>query len=142
MEAGHEYAELLAVDPAVAVAHQLNRHGVDACVARVLARRKGRQLSIVGAGEILVDVSDLRRHQVEVVEEPFCCCGDKLPGPDVIGQGAVGVAQHAGVVIEPGEDVPGPAPGARVGDEARGEGQPALFQSLDAEQLVPKGLLG
>ena len=63
---------------------------------------------------MLADVADLRRHQVEVVEQPFCRGGDELPGPDIVRQGPVRVAQHAGVVIESRKDVTGAAPRARV----------------------------
>ena len=90
---------------------------------------------------MLADVPDLRRHQVEVVEQPFRRGGDELPGPDIVGQRAVRVAQHAGVVVEAGKDVAGAAPRARVDGEARGERERALFQPLDAEQLVAKRLL-
>ena len=45
-----EYCELLAVNPAVAVTHQLDGHRVDSRVTRVLARREGGQLSVVGPG--------------------------------------------------------------------------------------------
>ena len=136
-----EHRELLTVDPAVAVTHQLDGHGVDPRVARLLARGERRQLPVVGAGQMLVDVPDLRRHQVEVVEQPFRRGGDELPGPDIVRQRPVGVAQHAGVVVEPGKDVAGAAPRVRVDGEARRERQRALFQPLDAEQLVAKRLL-
>ena len=66
-----EHRELLTVDPAVAVAHQLDGHRVDPRVARLLARCERGQLPVVGAGQMLVDVPDLRRDQVEVVEQPF-----------------------------------------------------------------------
>ena len=84
-----EHRELLTVDPAVAVTHQLDGHGVDPRVTRVLARRERGQLPVVGAGQMLADVPDLRRHQVEVVEQPFRRGGDELSGPDIVGQRSV-----------------------------------------------------
>ena len=54
-----EHGELLAVDPAVAVPHQLDGHGVDPRVTRLLAGCQRGQLPVVGAGQMLVDVSDL-----------------------------------------------------------------------------------
>src|SRR5438132_10629513 len=78
---------------------------------------------------------------MEVIEQPFCCGGDKLPGPDIVRQGPVRLAQHAGVVIEPKKDVTGTAPRARVDRKACGERKRTLFQSLDAEQLVAKRFL-
>jgi hypothetical protein len=90
---------------------------------------------------MLADVADLRRQQMEVVEQPFGRRGDRLAAPDVVGQRAVGGAQDAGVVVEAGKDVPGAAPRARVDGEAGGERQRALFQPLDAEQFVAKRLV-
>src|SRR5216684_3433572 len=78
---------------------------------------------------------------MEVIEQPFCRGGDKLPGPDIVCQDSVRVAQHAGVVIEPRKDVTGTAPRARVDGEVRRERQRTLFESLDAEQLVAKRFL-
>ena len=90
---------------------------------------------------MLVDVPDLRRHEVEIIEEPFCGEGDRLPGPDIFRERAVGVPQDAGVVIEPGKDVAGTAPWARVDGEARREGERTLFEPLDTEELVAKRFL-
>ena len=90
---------------------------------------------------MLVDVADLRRHQVEVVEQPFRRGGDRLSRPHILGQRAIRDAQHAGVVVEPGKDVPGTPARARVDGEAGGERQRTLFEPLDAEQLVSKRLL-
>ena len=64
--------ELLAIEPAVAVADQLDRHRVDARVAGVLARRERRQLRGSSVPrQMLADVADLGGDQVEVVEQPF-----------------------------------------------------------------------
>ena len=78
---------------------------------------------------------------MEVIEQPFSRGGDHLPRPDIVRQGEVRVAQHAGVVVEPGKDVTGAAPWARVDGEARRERQRTFFESLDAQQLVAKRLL-
>jgi hypothetical protein len=136
-----EHHELLTVDPAVAVAHQFDGHRVDAGVARLLARGERRQLAVVGAGQMLVDIPDLRRHQVEVVEQPFGRGGDELAGPEIVRQRAVRLAEDAGVVGEPGKDVAGAAPRIRVDGEAGGEGEGAFFEPFDAEQLVAKRFL-
>ena len=90
---------------------------------------------------MLVNVLDLRRHQVEVVEQPFRCGRDLLPGADVVRQRPVRVAQHAGIVIESRKDVAGTAPPARVNRKAGRERQRTLFESLDAEQFVTKRFL-
>ncbi len=120
---------------------QLDGHRVDARVSRMLARGECRQLAVVRARQMLTDVADLRRHQMEVVEQPFRRGRDELSGPDIVRQGAVRVPQHTGVVVEARKDVLGAAPRARVDGEAGGEGERALFEPLDAEQLVAKRLL-
>ncbi len=131
----------MAIEPAVAVPDQLDGHGVDPRVARLLTRCESGQLPVIGAGQMLMNVPDLCGDQVEVVEQPFCRGRDELPGPDIVCQGSVRVAQHACVVVEPGENVTGAASRARVQREARREGQRPLFQALDAEQLVAKRFL-
>jgi hypothetical protein len=128
--------ELPAVQPAVAVAHEFDGDGVDAGVARLLARRERGQFAVVASRKVLTDVPDLRRHQVEVVEQPFRRGCDELSSPHIVGQGSIGLAQDAGVVIEPGKDAPCTTPRVRVDGEAGGERLRSLFQSLDAEQLV------
>src|SRR5437870_4422805 len=79
---------------------------------------------------------------MKVVEQPFCRGSDELSGPDIVGQGSIRVPQHAGVLVEPAEDVTATAPRARVESEARREDQGTLFQPLDAQQLVAKRFLG
>ena len=136
-----ERRELLAVDPAVTVADQLHGHGVDARIAGVLARGERRQLPVVGAGQVLADVPDFGRHEVEVVEQPLGGGRDRLSRADVVGQRAIRVAQHARVVGEPGKDVAGTAARARIEREARRERQRPLVEPLAAEQFVAERLL-
>ena len=137
----HEAHELLPVQAAVAVTDQLHRHGVDAGVARELARGELGQLAIVAVREVPANVQDLGGHEMEVVEEPFRGGGDELPPVHVVGHGDIGLAQDAGVVVEARQDVPRRPPGVRVEGEPGGEGLRPLFQSFDAQQLVAQGLL-
>ena len=106
--------QLVAVEAAVAVADQLDRQGVDARVAGVLARRELRQLAVVAARQVLADVADLRRDQVEVVEQPLRRRRDELAPVHVVGQRAVGVAQDAGVVAKRGKTLRARRRGRRV----------------------------
>jgi hypothetical protein len=131
----------VAIEPAVAVPDQLDGHRVDPRVARLLTRGESGQLPVIGAGQMLVNVPDLCGDQVEVVEQPFCRGGDELSGPDIVCQGSIRVAQHARIVVEPGENVTRAASRARVEREARREGQRPLVQPLDAEQLIAKRFL-
>ncbi len=126
----------MAIQPAVAVADDLDGNRVDPGVSRLLAQRERRQFTVVGSGKILTDAPDFGRHQVEVVEQPFRRGGDKLPTPHIVGQGSIRLAQDAGVVVEPGKDVSCTTPRIRVDGEAGRQRLRALFQALDAEQLV------
>ena len=109
-----EHRELLAVEAAVAVADQLDRHRVDARVAGVLARGERRQLAVVGAA---AGAGGCRGSRTS----PDGSCRAAIPPPavtscpvaHVVGQRAVGVAQHARVVVEARKDVAGAAPRAR-----------------------------
>ena len=100
-----EHGELMAVDPAVAVTHQFDRHGVDSRVPRLFARGQRGKLSVIRARQVAADVGDLCRHQMVVVEQPFGRGGDELSGPDVVGQRTIGGPQDARVLVEAREDV-------------------------------------
>ena len=91
---------------------------------------------------MLPDVADLRRHQVEVVEQPFGRRRDRLSRPHVVGQRAIGLAQDARVVVEAREDVARARPRAGIDGEARGERERPLIKAFDAEQLVAERFLG
>ena len=119
----------------------LERDGVDAGLPGVLARGQRRQLMKVGARQVAADIGDLGRDEVEIVEEPFSGRRHELACSDIVRQGAIGVAQDAGVVLEPGKDVPRSA-SVRIDREAGGERQGTLFESFDAEEFVSKWLLG
>ena len=87
-------------------------------------------------------VPDLGLDEVKVVEEPFRRRGDELAAVDIVGQDAIGLAQHPGVVLQAREEWTGLAariPGQR---EAGGEGPGPFLQALDAEEFGAEGLLG
>ena len=118
------------------VAHELERHGVDARHAGHLAGRQLGQLAVVPPRQVVLHAADLGLDQMEVVEQPLGGRGEELAAMDVVGQDAIGLAQH------PARSRP-PAPkncrprvvaGSREG-EARGEPACALLQPLDAQQL-------
>ena len=66
-----EVRELRQVEPAVAVAQQLDGDRIDARLAGVIAGDQRRQLAVVAPRQVLADLDNLRRDQVEVVEEPL-----------------------------------------------------------------------
>jgi hypothetical protein len=82
--------QLAEIEPAVAVTKQLDRDRVDARVAGTLPRGQRRQLAVEAAGQVLPDRDDLRRDQVEVVEEPLGRRCDKFAVARVLGQRLVG----------------------------------------------------
>ena len=102
----HEAHELLPVEAAVAVADQLDGHGVDARVAGELAGGELGQLAVVAARQVLAHVADLGGDQVVVVEQPLRGRRDELPLVHVLGHGEVRLAQDARVVGEAREHVP------------------------------------
>ena len=135
-----EQPELLPLEPAVAVAHQLDRHRVDPGAPALLARGERRQLPVVGPGQIAMDLGELRGDEMEVVEQPFRRRGDEPPGPHVGGERLVRVVEGAGVALQAWADAPG-AP-ARIDREASGERERALVQPLGAEELVAERPFG
>ena len=60
-----EERQLLAIETAVAVPHQLHRHRVDSRVAGMLARGERGELPVVARGQVLANVADLVRHAGE-----------------------------------------------------------------------------
>ncbi len=142
LEALEETHELLAVEAAVAVPYQLHRDGVHAGVAGLLSRRELGQLAVVATREVVAHLPDLGGDEVVVVEEPLPCGRDELALMDVVRQGAIGVAQDAGVVVEPRKHAARGAARARVHGEPRRERVRPLLQALDAQELVAERLLG
>ena len=132
--------ELLPIEPAVAVPDELDRHRVHARLAPLLAGRERRQLPRVRRREIAPDVHDLRRQEVEVVEQPFRRGGDEHAGSHVAREREVGAAEHARVVREAGEDASRPHPWCD--DEPRRELQRAVFETLRADELVTEWAIG
>jgi hypothetical protein len=63
-----EDRELLQIQPAVAVAQELDGHRVDARVADPFAGREGRELPVVGPRKVLADLFDFGGHEVKVVQ--------------------------------------------------------------------------
>src|SRR5712691_814406 len=61
---------------------------------------------------------------------------------DVVGEDAIGLAQHAGIVLQAREERAGLAARIPSQREAGGEGPGPFLQALDAEELAAEGLLG
>ena len=102
--------------------HRHYRQAHDAANAekyRLLTRRERGQLPVVPAGQMLVNVLDLGRHQVEVVEQPFRRRGHGFAAAHVVRQGLIGVAQDAGIVVKTGKKTAGSAAGIRLARSAR-----------------------
>ena len=77
---------------------------------------------------------------MKVVEEPLRGGGDELTGMHVLGKGAVRRAQGTSVVAEAWKDAPCAPARRRIDREPRGKRQRALFQPLDAQQLIAEWL--
>src|SRR3989442_2301737 len=61
---------------------------------------------------------------------------------DVVGEDAIGLAQHAGIVLQAREEGAGLAARIPGQGEAGGEGPGPFLQALDTEELGAEGLLG
>ena len=131
--AGQEGDQLLAVEPAVAVTHELDGQRVGAHVADPVGGRQRRQLGVVAPRQVLAQRANLGEHQVVVVEHPLAGRRHVQPGAHVVGEQPVGLAEDAGVVLEPGEQPAAAAP--RIDREARRQRPGVILQALDVEQL-------
>src|SRR2546422_10410563 len=117
-------------------------HGVDPRDAGHLPRGQLGQVQVVLPRKVVPDAPDLGLDEVKVVEEPFRRRGDELAAVDIVGQDAIGLTQHPGVVLQAREEWAGLAariPGQR---EAGGEGPGPFLQALNAEELSAERLLG
>ena len=137
-----ELRELLAIEAAVAVAHQLHGDRINARLAAMLARREGGQRARVGPRQVAADAADLRGDEVEVVEQPVGGGGDEDAAADVVRQRAIGAAEDAHVVFEPRVGVARPMAGIGIDGEDGGERERPFFEPLGAEQLVPQRFPG
>ena len=79
---------------------------------------------------------------MEVVEQPVRRGRDELSGAHVVGQRAIGAAQHADVVLESRKRVARAASWIGIDGQAGGERQRTLLEPLDAQELVAQRLLG
>ncbi|MGH8542200.1 MAG: hypothetical protein ACREX3_00835 [Gammaproteobacteria bacterium] len=139
---GHEAHQLRAVEAAVGMPDQLQSHGVDPRDAGHPARGEFGELAVVLLRQVVPRAPDLRLDEVEVIEEPFRNGRDELAAVHVIGQDAIRLAQHAGVVFQAREEGADLAAGIPCQREAGGEGFGPVLEPLDAEELGAEWLLG
>ncbi len=130
-----ELQQLLAVQAAVAVAHQFKRQHVHAGLAVVFAGRDRRQRARVPARQVPANLRDLGDDQRKVVDEPVGGRRHKSSGPHVVGQRAIGGAQQAHVVFEPRERIARPASWIRIKEQAGRKNPGAVLNAVDAQQL-------
>ena len=142
MVAIEKLRKLLPFEPAVAVPNELDGDRVDAGVTGLLARGKSRQFAIVRGREISADIRDFGGDQMEVVEQPLRRSRNKLSGPHVVRQSAIGGSQDANVVLESRKNVPRAPSRIGIDREAGGERQRSLFEPFDAQELVAQRLFG
>ena len=133
-----EAREPLRVEPPVAVPDQLQRHRVDARLARELARGELGELLVVAGREVVAHGARLRLDEVEVVEEPLGRGVDGVTPADVVGQDAVGLAKDPEVRVQPRPDVVPARPGVARQREDAGQGLRALLEALEAQELAPE----
>jgi hypothetical protein len=105
-----------------------------------LTRGQCGQFQVIPPRQVLVDLDDLRRDQMEVVEKPFRRRCDERTLVDVLGERFVGALQDARVVAQPRIDAARVAP-LRVDREIRREGERPLIEALGAERFLSKWLI-
>ena len=137
----HEPHQLQTIQAPVGVTNELQRHGVDPRGAGQLSRGQLGQLAVVLPREVVPDASDLGLDEMEIVEQPFGGRRHEHTPVDVAGEDAVGLAQHAGVIVEATEKPSVLAAGIPGQRKARGEGPGPFLQALDAQELGAQGLL-
>jgi hypothetical protein len=120
------------------VAEQRHGHGVDAGLTGVLTSRQRWQFAEVAARQVLADIDELGRDQVEIVEEPLGRRRDEGAFADILGELAVSGVERPRVVTKPGKNAPGVAL-LRVDREMRRERKGSLIEPLRAQRFVAKG---
>jgi hypothetical protein len=108
-----EALERLGVKAAVGVADDFEREGVDARVTFEGPGREFREFVVVAARQVFADLAELLLDDVEVVEEPLGGGRDRAVLADGVGQRAVGLDQHAAVLLGARQQLPTPAGGGR-----------------------------
>ena len=73
----------------------------DPRVARERTVGELRQLTVIARRQVVMDLAQLLFHEVEVVQQPFGCRGDRLTGLQGLRAGAVGLQQDIGVFPDP-----------------------------------------
>ena len=132
-----ERLEAWQVDPAVAVADQLDRHRIDAGPPEVFPRGQRRQVPVVRPRQVPPHIHDLRREQMKIVEQPLGGGGDVPAGAHVRRQGVMSARQDPRIVVEAGKDAARAR--ARIDSEPRGERKRAIVKAIGAQDVVAKG---
>ena len=136
----HEAAEHLGIEPAVGVGDERPGQPVDAGGPREGTVGQLRQLAIEAGRQVVTDLAKLLVDDVEVVGEPLGGGHDRTLLADRPGHHAIGLAQHAAVVLDARQQrAARPRSGGHGlrGRQALG----VLLEAFDAEQLGPDGLL-
>jgi hypothetical protein len=87
-----------------------------------------------------MDLDDLRRDQVKVVEKPFRGRRDVGALADVFGERLVGPLEDVRVVVQSRIDATG-VPALRIDREVRRQGERPLIEALGAERFLTEGLI-
>ena len=131
-----ESDQALLVDPRIAVANELDRHGVNAHLARLLTRGESRQLAVVAPRQVLVDFQDRCLEDVEVVEQPLGGSRALFAARRVVAERDVDLSQRAHVRVEASQVSCGrPPPG--IYRQQRCQTAGVVFERFDTKQFEP-----
>ena len=126
-------AELLPVEPAVAVADELDRQRVDARVPACSREASLGQLAVVAARQVLADLSPISAATRWKLSSSHSPAGvTNVAAVDVVGEGAVGVARATRALSSKRGKTRRARAAGRVDREAGGERARALLEPLDA----------
>ncbi len=135
-----EPPQCLRVEAAVGVRDERERDGVDARVVGEFPRGELGQFVVKTLGQVFADFAQLLLDDVEVIDQPLGGGRDGAPLAHRLGERAVGVDEHAPVLLQPRQEPP-PAPPAGVDAVLGRQRRRVLLQALDAVQLVANRLL-
>ena len=130
-----EPVQPVTIESRVAIAEQLDGHGVDACRAGELARGQLRKLSVVARWKVMADLTHLAFHQVEVVEQPLGGGRRRLAAFGVLGKRGIDAPQCLLVLAESLQVGAAAAALAQRDGEERGQPSRMLLEGFNSQEL-------
>jgi hypothetical protein len=129
-----EAREAIDLEPVVAVLDQIERDGMNARDAALLAGGELGELEVVAAWQVMQDANHFRFEQMEVVEEPLGGRRHRLAPAHVFGEHAIGRAQLTRIVDQPLKEPASTAAWCCGQGETSGQYAGARLEAVDPEK--------